>query len=176
MTHDDLVKRAVSWLKKPAGNNQWRKRGCGVVVPELVSYAPENPDAIGWISGGYSYLVECKCSLSDFLADLRKPHRASGAGAQRLFLCEPGVVPPEKLPAGWGLLHCHPACITIEAPPAHNAERNLASEMSMMYSLLRRAEVRGELRKCFAPKWSGDIQRERTASPTTATTNACHAD
>jgi len=165
MTHDDLVKRAVAWLKRPASSADWRKGGCGVVVPELVSYAPENPDAIGWISGGYSYLVECKCSMSDFLADLRKPHRAQGAGAQRFFLCEPGVIPQDRLPAGWGLLHCHPARITVEVPAAHNQERNLAAEMSMMYSLLRRVEVRGQLTKCFAPKWGGDFE----SSPETVT-------
>lgn len=162
MTHDDLVRRAVSWLKRPAVKalggpfNFWRKSACGVVVPELVSYAPESPDAIGWMGGGYSYLIECKCSLSDFLADLRKPHRVHGAGAQRLFLCEPGVIPPEKLPAGWGLLHCHTERITIEVVPVHNPERNLSAEMAMMYSLLRRVEVRGELTQCFAPKWGGD--------------------
>jgi hypothetical protein len=106
-------------------------------VPELVSYAPENPDAIGWISGGHSYLIECKCSLSDFPADLSKPHRTHGAGTIRLFLCGPGVIPWEKLPSGWGLLHCHAERITIEVIPAHNSERNLAAEMSMMYSLGR---------------------------------------
>lgn len=163
MTHDDLVRRAVRWLNGQAVKGDWRKGGCGVVVPELVSYAPENPDAIGWLNGGYSYLIECKCSLSDFLADLRKPQRTHGAGAQRLFLCEPGVIPPEKLPPGWGLLHCHAERITIEVLPTHNAERNLAAEMSMMYSLLRRVEVRGELTKCFAPKWGGDF--EPVASP-----------
>jgi hypothetical protein len=165
VTHDDLVMRAVSWLKRPVVKGLWRKGGCGVVVPELVSYAPENPDAIGWLGGGYSYLIECKCSLSDFLADMRKPHRTNGAGAQRLFLCEPGVIPADRLPEGWGLLHCHPACITVEVIPTHNHERNLAAEMSMMYSLLRRVEVRGELRKCFAPKWGGDFESAQV--PTT---------
>lgn len=164
MTHDDLVKRAVAWLRRPAVKalggpfNFWRKGGCGVVVPELVSSAPESPDAIGWISGGYSYLIECKCSRSDFMADFQKAHRTNGAGAQRLFLCEPGVIPPEKLPAGWGLLHCHPNRITVEVVPVHNMERNLPAEMSMMYSLLRRVETRGELTKCFAQKWGGDIE------------------
>lgn len=162
MTHDDLVRRAVAWLKRPAVRaldgpaRYWRKGGCGVVVPELVSSAPESPDAIGWISGGYSYLVECKCSLSDFRADRQKAHRAHGAGAQRLFICEPGVIPPDELPAGWGLLHCHAERITVEVVPAHNNERNIVAEMSMMYSLLRRVEVRGDLMKCLAPKWGGD--------------------
>jgi hypothetical protein len=165
VTHDDLVKRAVSWLRRQVVKGDWRKGGCGVVVPELVSYAPENPDAIGWVSGGYSYLVECKCSLSDFMADLKKPHRQhGGAGAQRMFLCEPGVIPLDRLPTGWGLLHCHPDRITVEVIPAHNHQRNLGAEMSMMYSLLRRVEVRGGLSKCFAPKWGGDLKLTAASS------------
>src|SRR6185437_2977172 len=100
MTHDDLVKRAVAWLKRPVVSGTWRKSGCGVAVPELVSYAPEIPDAIGW-SSGWSYLVECKCSRSDFVADQNKGHRAYGAGTYRLFLCEPGVISPSELPSGW---------------------------------------------------------------------------
>src|SRR6185312_7421499 len=131
MTHDDLVRRAVAWLKRPAVSGTWRKSGCGVAVPELVSYTPETPDAIGW-SSGWSYLVECKCSRSDFMADQNKGHRAYGAGSYRLFLCEPGVIPPDRLPAGWGLLHCHPSRITIEVAPARNTERNLAAELAMM--------------------------------------------
>lgn len=168
MTHDDLVRRAVAWLKRPAVKDVWRKGGCGVVVPELVSYAPESPDAIGWISGGYSYLIECKCSRSDFMADFQKSHRANGAGAQRLYLCEPGIIPLERVPAGWGLLHATEGRITVEIVPVHNPDRNLAAEMSMMYSLLRRVEVRGELTKCFAPKWGGDSKPAYLGDVTTA--------
>lgn len=68
------------------------------------------------------------------------------------------MIPPERLPAGWGLLHCHPERITIEVLPTLNADRNLTAELSMMYSLLRRVEVRGDLTKCFSPKWGGDFE------------------
>lgn len=147
----------MSWLRRPASKGTWRKSGCGVVVPELVSYTSETPDAIGWTSER-SYVIECKCSRSDFMADQNKGHRVYGAGSERLFLCEPGVIPPDRLPAGWGLLHCHPGRITIEVTPERNPDRNLSAEMSMMYSLLRRVEVRGELTKCLAPKWGGDFE------------------
>jgi hypothetical protein len=173
MTHDDLVKRAVSWLKRPVVKGSWRKGACGVVVPELVSYAPENPDAIGWSQGGYSYLIECKCSLSDFVADANKSHRIYGAGAQRLFLCEPGIIPAERVPPGWGLLYCHAKSITVETIPAYNTNRNLSAEMSMMYSLLRRVEVRGDLTKCLAPKWGGDVEINVTIEPPAQTVGAC---
>lgn len=161
MTHDELVQRAVAWLKRPVSKDGWRKGGCGVVVPELVSYARENPDAIGWVSGGYSYLIECKCSLSDFYADRRKPrHRTDlgGVGAECFYLCPAGLLPPDKLPDRWGLLYCHPHKITIEVVPQPNPDRHLGDELTMMYSLLRRVEVRGDLTKCLAPKWGGDME------------------
>ena len=157
MTHDELVVRAVKWLRRPARAQNWSKGGCGVVVPELVSYAPEQPDAIGW-SQGCSYVVECKCSSADFRADQAKTHRAIGAGLYRLYLCEPNIIMLDELPSGWGLLYCHAREVTVEAVPAPNMSRNLRYELAMMYSLLRRVEVRGELTRCLAPKWSGDIE------------------
>lgn len=176
-THDELVARAVRWLRRPASSKRadgtvWYKGGCGVVVPELVSYAGETPDAIGWVNGGYSYLIECKTSLSDFYADRKKPrHRTGkpGIGAECFYLCPAGLITPEKLPPGWGLLYCHPKKITIEVVPTSNPNRDLTGEISLMYSLLRRVEVRGLLTQCLAPKWGGDgtlgAQPAETSAP-----------
>lgn len=173
MTHDELVVRALRWLKRPVSakrpdGTRWYKGGCGVVVPELVSYAPETPDAIGWVNGGYSYLIECKTSLSDFHADRRKPrHRTGspGAGAECFYLCPAGVIPKDRVPEGWGLLYCHPKKITIEVVPRTNLNRDVEGELTMMYSLLRRVEVRGLLTRCLSKKWGGDeqLQSERAA-------------
>lgn len=172
MTHDELVERAVRWLKKPASAKHpdglhWYKGSCGVVVPELVSYASENPDAIGWLNGGYSYLIECKASRSDFYADRQKPrHRTGspGVGAECFYMSPPDVIPLDRLPDGWGLLYCHPRKITIEVLPAGNQNRDTHGELSMMYSLLRRVEVRGHLTACLATKWGGDAMLEMHGS------------
>lgn len=152
-THDELVKRAVAWLSKPS-----RGRGaCGVVVPELVSYAGEQPDAIGWRGGGFSVLVECKVSRSDFIVDRKKPRQGLGAGHTRYYMCPPGLIRPDELPENWGLLYCHENKITVEVAAPINEKRDLIGETAMMYSLLRRVEVRGQLRRCFSPKWGGDV-------------------
>ncbi len=151
MTHDDLVLRALTWLKAPRKTKGFYKPACGVVVPELVSYHTEIPDAMGWVHN-VSYMVECKCSRSDFLKDQKK--RSHRVGAFRFYLCEPGIILPADVPEGWGLLYAKPRRITIEVLPSYR-EPNVRGELLMMYSLLRRAEVRGTLRGCFSPKWSG---------------------
>lgn len=169
MTHDELVKRAVKWLKGQycgtlPGGERWRKSGCGVAVPELVSLAAETPDAIGWYGGNGSILVECKTTRADFRADLKKMHRLSGAGLYRLYLCPPELIAPDELPDGWGLLYCRAGKITIHAKPEANEHRCMRTEVRMMYSLLRRVEVRGQLRKCLSPKWGGDVDYSATGT------------
>lgn len=84
----------------------------------------EIPDAIGWLRSGVSLLVECKASRGDFLSDAVKPSRRSaksaglavpepvvkgprkteGLGAYRFYFAPSGLLAPEELPEGWGLL------------------------------------------------------------------------
>jgi len=99
--HDTLVRKASTWL---------RKQGCGVVVTDsiqAITPSGERPDAIGW-RDGLSVLIECKASRSDFLADRHKPFRVvpeEGMGDWRFMLCPEGLIAPEELPSGWGLLY-----------------------------------------------------------------------
>lgn len=115
----------------------------------------EVPDAIGWTqSGRLSYLVECKASRGDFLADKKKPHRqpdGKGMGCYRYFMCPPGLIKADELPTRWGLLYCYPTRVSIIA--GHNprkwdstmsgyywhASREL--EMAMLYSALNRLRI-----------------------------------
>jgi hypothetical protein len=141
MTHAELVQRAARWLAKT--------KRCAVVATEIAtsSATGESPDAIGWW-GGWSHLVECKASRSDFLADKRKPFRidpAQGLGDYRWYMAPPGLISPEELPAGWGLLEvhanqvrmvrksCHPGC--EGAPPF---EGNNREERRILLSIIRR--------------------------------------
>jgi hypothetical protein len=152
MTHDELVGRAIKWLRNPS-----RGRGaCGVAVPELVSFCSESPDAIGWVNGGVSTMIECKVSRSDFLADQKKPRQNNGVGSYRYYMCVPGLIKPDDMPPYWGLLYCHEKRVTVEVGAPVNEKRNVQGEMAMMYSLLRRVEVRGQLRPCLSSKWGGD--------------------
>lgn len=97
LTHDDLVGLAMRWLDA---------KGFRVIVSEP-GYRREQPDAVGFKSGGFSCLVECKASRRDFLHDRDKPFRkdpATGIGTMRVYLVAPGVCTVDDLPAGWQLL------------------------------------------------------------------------
>jgi len=160
MKHDELVERGVKWLRRAnSGRGMIYRGACGVVVPELNAFAVERPDVIGWANGGASCMLECKASRQDFLADQRKGHRATGTvGARRWYLCPTGMIEAEEVPEGWGLLHCGRRQIRTVLDAPANPERNIQAELEMMYSLLRRVEVRGMLTRCLSPKWGGDRQ------------------
>lgn len=147
MTHDDLVLRAEKWLKS---------QGCGVVFRDefrALTHSGEQPDAIGW-RDGLSIMIECKASRSDFFADKKKRFRidpAMGMGDWRFFMCPPGIIKPEDLPEGWGLLYALPKQTKKVHGIPSNAmwwngkpfNGNKRYETQMMYSALRRMVVRG---------------------------------
>lgn len=146
MTHAELVERAARWLKGTAG--------CNVVLAEFVAQVGEIPDAIGWKSCE-SFLIECKTSRADFLADKKKPWRREpefGMGVYRYFMAPAGIIKPEELPAGWGLLEVterggvriaagrHPKRWNFDACYSH--KRHVVGEMSMLLSGLNRLRIR----------------------------------
>lgn len=139
MTHDDLVQRAARWLRT--------KRGCGVVLTEHRSAWPETPDAIGW-RYGFSTLVECKVSRSDFFADRKKSSRLPGAerpAFQCFYLTPPGLVAESDLPDGWGLLWAHPRKVEVvrEVKPVSDDRTNIRHELYMLLSEVRRYHAQG---------------------------------
>lgn len=107
MSHSDLCAIAVKWLQRP---NSAGGPGCQVAVSECRSgWTGEVPDAIGFRAAGGnddgSVVVECKTSRADFLADRKKAHRAEGGcGNWRYFMTSEGLISPDELPPGWGLL------------------------------------------------------------------------
>ncbi|WP_212749146.1 hypothetical protein [Marinobacter shengliensis] len=145
--HDELVDRACRWLKGTCG--------CSVSVGELRAFtgSGETPDAIGW-RAEYSILVECKTSRADFFADLKKPFRvdpAMGVGTYRFYLCPPGLIQPDDLPDGWGLLYQEERRIRLVCGPKGNIwshgdnarfmhSRNQDAEIAMLVSVLRRSQ------------------------------------
>lgn len=137
LSHDELVSRVVRWLRKT--------RGCGVAFAEIVTYAPLIPDAIGWKwGGGECHLVECKTSRSDFKADEKKQHKRWGRtpGSQRWYFTEPGLVKPEEMPEGWGLVEVHEKSCRVKLDaPRHHEDRCMRSENAIMFSALRRHAI-----------------------------------
>jgi hypothetical protein len=144
MDHNELVERAGKWLKS---------FGCSVVFCELVAATKhgEIPDAIGWKSGG-SILIECKVHRSDFLADQKKVFRQLphlGMGVFRLYMCPEGLIQPDEVPEGWGLLWIRGKKVTRVIGPRGNYfphdgavaahyKRSEASEIAMLVSAIRR--------------------------------------
>jgi hypothetical protein len=135
MTHKDLVKRMVTWLKN--------SRNCGVVMAELRTMNSETPDALGFHGAGDSILIECKTSRADFFADGQKHFRQfeeNGMGDLRYFATPPDLVTPSEVPAGWGLLYVGNRTVN-EIEPAVVKTGNKRAEVKMLMSVIRRLEI-----------------------------------
>ena len=140
VTHALLVRNAVAWL---------RRYRCGVVLSEQACISGEMPEAIGWKRACHSVLVECKVSRPDFLADRAKPFRQKaelGVGCERFYLVPRGLVRPDELPAGWGLLELHKRRIEMVRSSRKNlrSEEGFRCEMNLLLASLRRVEIRIE--------------------------------
>ena len=142
MTHAQLVRLAEEWLRK--------RYRCGIVLSEQSCASGETPDVIGWKGSCRSVLVECKISRADFFADQEKPFRKqpdTGMGCERFYLVPRGLVKPQELLSGWGLLECSGREITIAIKPRRQSQRTEAGlmwEMNLLLASLRRVEVRIE--------------------------------
>jgi len=140
MTHAQLVQKAVEWL---------RAYRCGVILSEQACASGEMPDAIGWKRACHSVLVECKISHADFLADREKPFRQKaqlGMGCERFYLTPAGLLLPQELPAGWGLLEYRNRRIAMLQPSARELRgaTGFRHEMNLLLASLRRVEIRIE--------------------------------
>jgi len=140
ITHKQLVDSAVKWLRN--------FKRCPVVIKELVTYAGEIPDAIGFLTNGVSILVECKASRADFMRDKEKVYRycSIGMGDERYYCVPKGLLKIEELPENWGL-------IEVFKNPIHKynsvegirnsvtfTNSNKHSEITMLLSAIRRLE------------------------------------
>jgi hypothetical protein len=96
MTHAELVERGAKWLR----NNDHYRYKSQIILTEFKSYALEIPDIIG-LGHAHTNVIECKVSISDFKADLKKLHRENtdSLGNWRMYLCPVGVIPLELVPA-----------------------------------------------------------------------------
>ncbi len=125
MTHSDLVKRAAKWLEKKHP----------VIVTEMVTGTYEEPDAIGFRMG-FSTLIECKTSRSDYYADRKKA--TVRMGDFRYFMTPAGLLAGITITEGWGLLEVHGKLVRKikEAPQVE--EKSYRAEQSLLLSCFRR--------------------------------------
>jgi hypothetical protein len=141
MTHAQLVKKAIEWL---------RSYRCGIILSEQICNTGEAPDAIGWKGTCRSVVIECKISRSDFFADRYKPFREQpemGLGCERLYLTPRGLVDPSELPKRWGLLECHGRQTELVVKPGRQSQRTeigLMAEMNLLLASLHRVQLRIE--------------------------------
>jgi len=139
--HEELCDKAEKWLKQQHYLVESKKylSSCSVILKEMVSMSPEQPDCIGFNSS-FSVLIECKTSRSDFKKDFKKIFRLyeyKGMGNFRFYLTLPGLLKPTELLEGWGLLELNGNKIKIirESGYFSNTKEN---EYPLLFSALRR--------------------------------------
>jgi len=156
LTHDQLTILAEKWLKK---------QNCGVTFNDkfkALTTSGEQPDALGMRQGA-SILVECKCSRQDYLIDAKKTFRMKpelGMGDWRFFLCPQGLIQPEELPSGWGLLWEVNGKVTeVKGVPSNifwQSKKpftgNKEVEFAMLYSATRKLTTLGLFNEIYKKK------------------------
>ena len=140
ITHKELVSRAFNYLKLTLT--------CNVCFKERVASTSEIPDAIGY-HNNQSTLIECKASRADFLSDKKKMFRERpylGMGHNRYIMAPVGMIQPDELPEGWGLIDVYgkesghrTAIAEIESKDFN--DRNLQAELSYLVSAIRRIQI-----------------------------------
>jgi hypothetical protein len=134
-THAELVLRACRWLSKV--------KRCAVVFAEAgKNVCREEPDAIGFRLG-VSYVVECKVSRSDFLADAKKGWRQCarnehGMGQERYYLCPDGLLKPEEMPEKHGLLYVRGRSVVLIREAERRPDFSAREERDWLYCVARR--------------------------------------
>lgn len=162
-SHSDLVKLAVRWLTR---------QNCYVVLREFsTNHLSEIPDAIGFRPAS-TVTIECKTSRADFLADQKKRSRINptlGMGHWRYYLTPKGLLKPEEIPDGWGLLETTGRNVQrvhggwegnyIPDPTTPQPDGRVTSapftpntsyERAYLYAALRRLAMRGRLSEVYA--------------------------
>lgn len=171
MTHKELVEVSYKWILK--------RGSCGVAFKELKTSNIEIPDVIGFGSG-FSAVIECKVSRSDFLQDKKKPHRQKGMGTFKYFCCPEGLIKADELPDKWGLIYvtadgsCNlkknprkdrnkPSDLTFVDSDDYYTKfypnafhRDLDAENKLMYSALRRLFIKGYVKHIYDQDYEGD--------------------
>jgi hypothetical protein len=149
--HYQLCVEGAKWLHRrhktacsqcPAFRHDY----CGVckqhlyVAVELNTVAAENTDVWGY-DGYATTVIEVKTSHADFLADRKKYWRSVPpeyqAGNRRWYLCPEGIIKPEELPEGWGLLYWDGKAIHPIVAPQTRLQ-GCHADMLILYSILRR--------------------------------------
>jgi len=144
--HDDLIEIGRKWLSN-----------FSPVVLTEISGCSEEPDVFGLdanikhrdnsviseIHYG-STLIECKTTRADFLNDSKKLFRECperGIAKYRYYLTPKGLLKPEEIPEGWGLLETTGKRVKKIKLPIAFYNYNLKNEMNIIISAFRRLRI-----------------------------------
>lgn len=147
MTHAELIRLARNWLWALPPTDE--RRRVAVVGTEISSpHAAESPDVFGIANDGTSFLIECKVSRADFLADRNKEHRSAERllGTYRWFCGVSGIIEPHELPKGWGLIQVVAGKLVERIPAPTNVNVDHEAEKALLVSVLRNVWRGGRVR------------------------------
>ena len=150
--HYELCIEGGKWLKRSkrsperCKNKPCRKpefcRVCTknrIVAVELVTMACEFCDVWGY-DGFNTTVIEVKVSHSDFLRDQKKDARNVDVeyqcGNLRWYLCPEGIIKPQELPDGWGLLYWDGKKIEPVVPPVRR--NGTMGDLRILYGIMFR--------------------------------------
>lgn len=142
--HYELCLLGAKWLRSRKNCEHYETPWKYVAV-ELCVYGCENPDI--WAFNGWSTIVvEVKTSRSDFFNDVKKWWRQPGyeeciGGNFRYYLTPQGLLKPEELPEGVGLLEYDGKKIVRTIPATRHSVSN-HTDMIILASILRREQFK----------------------------------
>lgn len=106
----------------------------------------ENCDVWGY-DGWNSTVIEVKTSHADFKHDCKKRARNIETryqlGNLRWFLCPKGIIKPNELPEGWGLLFWDGKRVMPVIPPTRR--EGCAADIRILYSIMLREKMAGKV-------------------------------
>ena len=155
--HNKLIKLGSDWLMKnpPTKGNCWCSK-CSIVTTELVSFASENPDVLGFANDAKSVLLEAKISREDFRRDFKKDFRINpekGMGDFRLYIAPKDLIKVEELPSKWGLIEVDEKNKCKIVKYAERQQSNKNHELIILTSIIKRIgqnPPKGVSIRCYA--------------------------
>lgn len=156
ISHSELVELGYNWTINK----------CAFAFKEFKTQNFEIPDIIGF-KGNFSFVLEAKCSRSDFLKDKKKSFRINpnlGMGDFRFFITPKGLLDKKELiEMNWGLLEVNEnKKVRVKYNPFGKSSSNIYSrwkcitknseaEKKVMYSALRRLQIRKRIDEIYNP-------------------------
>ncbi len=135
--HAWYVKVGAQWVR--------RAQRCRIVLT-FKAAVDEEPDVIGFGPCAKTTVIECKRSRADFKRDSLKPFRRFpefGMGNYRYYLSPSGLLMPDEIPSGWGLLTTDAAKVTMVREATYQPSTNVLGELRFLLSYCYRERLKG---------------------------------